>query len=143
MHKSLHEFKSCPYPTTDYGSTELAALKRSGVFLLVNYSKYYDDFNCWLSGERPLPFWFLVTLSDLLQNLTFLYKITHYIAGLTLSLIDNTVYKIKWGKDLQFCYFPFRFVEVVLVLRNRDVRSTRLRKKFWRKSSGSNIRWKL
>ena len=55
---------------------------------------------CWLSGERPLPFGLLVTLSDELQNLTFLYKITHFIAGLTLTLIDNTVYKIKWGKDL-------------------------------------------
>ena len=65
------------------GPTELAALEQlksphklimrkwclhffSDVFLLENFSKYFDDFACRLSGERSLPFGLLVLLS--LQN---------------------------------------------------------------------------
>ena len=28
----------------------------SVVFLIVKYSKYFDDFTCWFSGERSLLF---------------------------------------------------------------------------------------
>ena len=32
----------------------------SAVFLVEKYSKYFDDFTCWLSGERLLPVGLLV-----------------------------------------------------------------------------------
>ena len=35
-------------------TTELVA--HEFVFLLENYSKYFDDFTGWLSGERSFPF---------------------------------------------------------------------------------------
>ena len=39
-----------------------AALLFLLVYLLENYSKYFDDFTCWLSGERSLPFGLLVSI---------------------------------------------------------------------------------
>ena len=30
------------------------------VYLLENYSKYFDGYTCWLSGERSLPFDLLI-----------------------------------------------------------------------------------
>ena len=41
---------------------KLASLFFSGSFP-EKYSKYDDDFTCWLSGERSLPFGLLIDLS--------------------------------------------------------------------------------
>ena len=52
-------------------TTELAALEHLRntpidvllVYLPENYSKYVDNFTCWLSGERSLPFWLLAKIT--------------------------------------------------------------------------------
>ena len=39
---------------------ELLVPEKKNDILLENYTKYLDDFSCWFSGERSLPFGLLV-----------------------------------------------------------------------------------
>ena len=56
MRKSLKGFDFGGTQTADIGVTEKTIAP-----LLENYSKYSDDFSCWLSGDRSLPFGLLVS----------------------------------------------------------------------------------
>ena len=58
MHKSLQEFDFCHIQTADI--VELIGPEKTIAVLLENYSKYFNDFTWWLSGERSLPFGLLV-----------------------------------------------------------------------------------
>ena len=52
MHKNLRGFDFEHIQTADIGPEETVALTRK-------LFKIFDDFTCWLSGERSLPFWLL------------------------------------------------------------------------------------
>ena len=58
MHKSLQEFDFWHIQTADI--VELIGPEKTMALLLENYSKYFNDFTWWLSGERSLPFGLLV-----------------------------------------------------------------------------------
>ena len=61
MHKSLQEFDFWHIQTADI--VELIGPEKTIAPLLENYSKYFNDFTWWLSGEGLLPFGLLVYLS--------------------------------------------------------------------------------
>ena len=56
--KSLQEFDFWHIQTADI--VELIGPEKTIALLLENYSKYFNDFTWWLSGERSLPFGLLV-----------------------------------------------------------------------------------
>ena len=60
MHKSLQEFDFWHIQTADI--VELIGPEKTIALLLENYSKYFNDFTWWLSGERSLPFGLLVLI---------------------------------------------------------------------------------
>ena len=62
MHKSLQEFDFWHIQTADI--VELIGPEKKIALLLENYSKYFNDFTWWLSGERSLPFGLLVLNLD-------------------------------------------------------------------------------
>ena len=55
MHRTLNGF--------DFGHINITWPWTIG-FLFGNYSHYVDEFTCWLSGERFLPFWLLVLIDN-------------------------------------------------------------------------------
>ena len=68
MHKSLQEFDFWHIQTADI--VELIGPEKTIALLLANYSKYFNEFTWWLSGERSLPFGLLVLFGSAVDNMT-------------------------------------------------------------------------
>ena len=93
MHKSLQEFDFWHIQTADI--VELIGPEKTIALLLENYSKYFNDFTWWLSGERSLPFGLLVFSSREVYQLFQTMSVHDVYQHLSLRLTQRWTWFVK------------------------------------------------